>query len=633
MELQEATFLGLQLIISKDKHPDYDRTVALAEKYLVLSTGEGIEKMLRRFVKREEESDFKERCNLTKAITPAVTESLEKPWNKVIRNERIKKSVELKNKANDAKVGMMLDSFFGSDRSSKAVKGLDYWMKTRLFELTFADPNAWIAVEWLAVAPNEIIKPHPFEIPSKNALNFSIINDETKWLFCRQDIKMKTSPKPEGKLADGTRYTLYEQSFTVVYEQVDFRYWSTNPFELAPNQEFQKIGNLGFIISWYEPKVGFAPVFRVGYKTDRATNSRTFVNPWHKALAYLEKSLKTVSELDLTMTLHSFPQKLQYAYKCNGPSRDERCNKGLLKDDSECPSCKGTGYKFHTSANDAIILAMPEDPIQSDMVDLDKLIVYKSPPVDLIRWQNEYILQLKGECSEAVFTQIGGSQKASGPSGDSGNGQPGNAATATEIQTNMQGVYDALEPFTEKYSELYREFVTVFGILAGERIEDVKVVHNFPADFKLKTTDILLEDLKNVNASSAPSFLRDAINMDLAENVYSGDDLGLLKYRTKRKYFPFNGKATDEIQYLMASPIVAEREKILYANFESIFQEIESETPEFYFIKKPEAQYQVVEDKIQEWRVALEAEKPPAPVLGRIGGEGGIGNQDPPPED
>jgi hypothetical protein len=200
-------------------------------------------------------------------------------------------------------------------------------------------------------------------------------------------------------------------------------------------------------------------------------------------MCYFDKSLKTVSELDLTMTLHTFPQKLQYVQKCQGPSRQKKCNQGMLQDGTQCPTCKGIGFKLHTTAQDAILLPMPEG--KDDMLDLEKLLVYKTPPIELIKFQNEYTQQLEKQVHQSVYNSQVFVKKAGQPGAT---GQP--LQTATETDYNMQSVYDTLEPFTEKYSEMWCDLVITFAILAGAKEEDLDAGHDFPADYKLKTSDI-----------------------------------------------------------------------------------------------------------------------------------------------
>ena len=57
--------------------------------------------------------------------------------------------------------------------------------------------------------------------------------------------------------------------------------------------------------------------------------------------------VKANSELDLTMALHTFPQKIQYVSKC----KDLQCRDGKTVDGAGvCPSCHGSGYEIITSA-------------------------------------------------------------------------------------------------------------------------------------------------------------------------------------------------------------------------------------------------------------------------------------------
>lgn len=603
--LQEIIDLIMRMIATGETHQDYKRVCALAEEYRILTTGKDIEKLLRRFVRRESEEDYKLRTDITQAITPAVCASLKNPFYKVVRNDRSKVGIKLGTKANEKKVQKMIDNFFGSARSQN--KGLPYWLKSRKFDLSFVDPNTWVVVEWKAVGPSEIPSPYPFEVPAVNALNFSVINDEVKWLFCYQDIKFPTSKDPSKPLKDGKKFTFYGDRYTVVFEQVDEKFVKDAGFAEVENRTWiQKIkgkGSIAYLVNVYEPKIGYPTAFRIGYKRDGETDGRTFVAPWHDAHCYFMKSLKAVSELDLTISSHVFPQKIQFAPQCPGESKQKVCNNGKIRGTEEtCSVCKGLGYLTHSAANDVIYLPMP-DVDQEHVLNLDNLIVYKTPPIDLVQFQKAYIDWLEGKAHNAVFNSQLFVKKENGGSGGIG------TQTAFEIDANMQSIYDTLEAYTEKESELYREIVTVFALLCNEKPEKIDIFHQFPADFKLKTVEMLLSDLKAANESGAPSFLRDSINLDLAELVFVGDQIGLLQYRVKRKYFPFNGKSEDEIAILMSSEFVSKREKILYANFESIFLEIQTENPDFYVMNDPDKQFQIVEDKIKEWADAIAGEQ------------------------
>lgn len=645
MQLPDALILVNRLIETGETHQDYERTTDLAETYRIYITGCDIGKKLIQFVQREDAALFAQRLQLTKSTTPAVASSIRQPFNKVVRNDRVRKVINLKNESRKPAIEKKIKSFYGA--ASKTNRGLDYWMNTRFLEKGFIDPNSWLVVEWDAPETEaQEIMPRPFEVSAKQAKNFFIVNDEVKWLFVEQQIKFTgyggqatgstgiqpganngapgavQPAKDRASKYDGFRYTLYDEELTLVFEQVDPEHLKQSAYVLKQGEDLIKIKEVTYLVRSYNPKVGYAPVFRIGYKRDEVTNGRTFVNPWHDALCYFDKSLKTVSELDLTMTLHAFPQKFQYVYKCIGPSKEKRCNQGRLQDGTQCTACKGSGYKVHTTAQDAVLLPMPDGP--DDMLDLDKLLVYKAPPIELIKFQNEYCQQLEKQAHQAVFNSQALTKIT--------------FQTATENDNNFQSIYDTLEPFTEKYSELWRDLVTTFGVLAGEPLADIEVVHDFPADFKLKTSDVLLTDRKAATDSGAPAFLIETIDDDLATIIYAGDALGMQKYRVKRRFFPFTGNTPDEIVAILSSQYVPDEPKILYSNFDLIFKEIETTNPEFWTMADLKKQRDMVSAKVLEIQKRLQEQKPAItvnsfreanPQSGTNGGEGNPGNDDP----
>lgn len=619
MLLADALALVKRLIETGEKHKDYAHVVDLANTYRIFITGKGIEKKLIRYVRREDPELFAQRVQLTQPITPAVSSSIRQPFNKVTRNDRIRKTITLKTTARKPIVEKMAGTFYGASRRKN--KGLEYWLKTRFTEMVFIDPNSWTVVEWdTPETASQVISPRPFEVSAEMAHNFFISNDEVKWLFVCQGIKyMSTQSTGTGGTGvtngttfggnyklDGNRWTLYDTDNTIVFEQVDPEYLKTSGYELRAGESLLKLKEVFYLVRTFQPKVGYVPAFRNGYKRDEETDGRTFVNPWHDALCYFNKSLKTVSELDLTFTLHAFPQKLQYVQKCTGHRNSEGIRKGCADGmvqgttSAVCPSCKGNGYKMHTTAQDAILLPMPDSP--QDMINLDQVLVYKAPPVELIKLQNDYTQQLERQAHQAVFNSQVFVKKAGG-----GITQQ---TTATEADFNMQSVYDALEPFTEKYSEMWREFITIFAVIAGEDVEGVDVSHEFPADYKLKTGDILLGERKTAKESGAPAFLIETIDDDLATIIYAGDDLGLQKYRVKRRFFPFTGKTEDEVALLLASEYVPKEFKILYSNFELIFKELEQETPNFWTMTDLKGQRALVAAKVAEWVTRIDQATP-----------------------
>lgn len=242
------------------------------------------------------------------------------------------------------------------------------------------------------------------------------------------------------------------------------------------------------------------------------------------------------------------------------------------------------------------MVPMPEEA--ADAVSLENMLVYKSPPIDLVKFQNDYSLQLERQVHQAVFNSNAFVSKNLAVGSD---GAPEVEITATGEDYNMESVYDTLKPYTLHYSETWVDIVTTFARLAGATREDVQIAHRFPQDLKMKNTRVLLADLKNANDSGAPSFMIDLINDDLAEVVYIGDPDSLKKYRTTKRYYPFSGKTPEQITELMNSKWVPDTIKVLYANFETIFKEIITDEPLFFAIADVKKQDQIVKDKVAEW--------------------------------
>ena len=586
MTLQDAILLSRNIITNKIQHEHYERVVELAETYEALITGEEIGRLLRQFVKREDQEAFEQRARLTTAITPAVCSALQKPFNKVLRNDKVKKYYDFGTQSRNDIVSTMRDRFYGRKRSRN--RGFDYWIKRRLATLTFTDPNAFIVYEWDAPESRaDIVTVRPFEVSAEEAWNFKIVNEELIWLFVAQDTIMDRLIKPIGKKVDvpgfevvpAMRYTLYSTDYTIVYQQIDKDAFVAKGEKLQSNQELYQDPTTKewYIQSTYEPNLGYVPAFRVGYVDDIETDGHTCVNAWHyDAMPYLMKSVKTVSEMDLSMCLHVFPQKLQYVQRC--PGNDKKgCDKGRTKDGRECSMCNGQGYKVHTTAQDALLFPMPDPGTPAnEIMDLDKLLVYKAPPIDLLKFQKEYIDSLKSDCMTAMFGQ-GSYVKAGAPAQDSGK-------TATEVNYNMQGVYDAVFPFTEKISDVWVDGIYTFGRVAGvPESAEPTIVHVFPADLKLKSLEELLSDLKAANESGAPSFLRDSINNDIAAVLYEGDELAERKHEVKHIFYPFNGQTPDDVAMSMGSQYVSKFTKVLYSNFDSIISDIEFDNPDWWW--------------------------------------------------
>jgi hypothetical protein len=629
LTLEEAIALLIQVITGDLTHQDYEHTVNKARLYKQLITGKDIDDLLAQFSPRETAIEFEQRKRLTHAITPAVASSLMKPFYKVPRTDRVVKKITpvTEDDSNgDAvkEVQDKLNEFYGSEAN---VNGLDFFLQNRFIELTFTDPNAFIVTEFERFDPlKEKASPYPFEVPSDKARYFEYVNNKLKVLVIRDDITFEDGltnqeisdfrklnrrlPVPDSIQREGFKWTMYTTFNTIVFEQVDSRITSLpgeNDFEYNPDAELQKLDRGTFIQYIYTHDAGKVPAKRVGYKRDLETEGRTFVNPFDDALCYFLDSINTVSEYCLTKANHVFPQKVQYAPPCPGESDLNSCFKGRASLGGICKRCGGTGQlPVHTSAQDVVTMPMPENP--ADMFDLNKVMAYFYPPVELLKFQRGLEEKVKIDCHQTVFNSTSLLRDTTG--------QAAVEDTATAKNIDFDSINDTLAPFAENFSAFWL-FEADLVVTLTDNAGKVDLVHRFPADFKMKTIGDLYTEMKTANDSYAPTFLIELINDDIASTKFQDDPDQLLRYEVKKRLDPFRGMTETMITNALNTDYTPRWKKVLYTNFESILAQAEIDVKEFY-IEDYDKQQAKVKELTLDIIAEIDGDKPAAPVLRSI---------------
>jgi len=556
-----------QTIGKKIRHKDYDRVVLLADKYQKLFTGENVDTLLRQFARREDPVMFEQRKALYKSVMPAVANNLSKVFKKPLRSNRVWKSVEHTDDKAIEEINTGVKEFWFGDSDS----GVDAYLETRWFDLVKLDPNAFIAVEFDAFDSNtEKAKPYPVEFSSEEAINYEYRNGILEFLICQRSITFKGAKGD----TDGSRYIMYLKNEALVYVECDY----DNPvlpegveigqtITLAANGE-----NKRFIRYEYTPNSGKVPAQRVGYEPDSITKSRTCVSIFHAAVAFFEKELKSGSELDISMSLHAFPQKLQYGRRCEGDkAKGQPCKDGRTPTGQTCTVCNGTMVApVHTTGQDVIIIPMPA---RSDepLLDLEKMLVYKSPPIDLLKFQDEYVNGLTEKARKAVFGSTSLIQKSG-------------LKTATEADYAMEDVYDALYDFAKKYSSMWLFSVDLIATYTDNGGEELKIYHRFPTDFKMKGLQQLYTERKEAKDSGAPESVLASIDNDIMELQYADDRDTLYKLQTKESFLPFRGKNPQDVQAMIAAGRTTRAFEVLYNHFSVVFQNIDEELGDKFYV-------------------------------------------------
>lgn len=590
------------------RHPDYKRTVELADLYKKIITGKNIESLLLQFNPRENLLAFNQRKAITKVITPALSSSVMKPFYKVPRTDRVVKKIIPTLKKNQ-KIVMdiqnKLNLFYGSDNEEG---GLDFWLKNRFIELSFIDPNTFIVIEFDDFDPKESTpNAYPFEVKAEMAVNFEIENNNVDWLIVKQPVKYvkETSgvgEKLKKEMTDGDKYTIYCGEFSYVLRQISDNK-PVQAMDLKEDETAIEISGKGwFAFSEYDTKLEDWQMFRIGYKRDLETDGRTYVSELHPAICYFEKSIKSVSEFDLTNAIHVFPQKIAYVSPCPGYLDDKNvshaCRSGRTTEGSICSGCKGTGARLHSSSQDVMTMPLPES--KADHIPLNEMMAYFAPPIELLEFQSKQIDKFEPQIHQAIFNSTVLVQKTT-------------VATATEKDQDMDSVYDTLTAFANKSSAVYLNVCNAIALLLGYS-GDVTFVHRYPADFKMKSRQILYNEMKTINDSGAPSFVKDSVEDDLANQVFVDDPEGLLKYTVKKKFLPFRGLTDDQIAFALSSVLTTEYKKVLKLNFEDIMEEAEVVSPNFYLMKQAE-QKKVIDEIVARYITELTPKQPVLPGI------------------
>lgn len=652
-------------ILNNTVHQDYSHCVEYARRMKRWVTGVGLEEDLRRYVPREDEAAFLQRCNLTKSITPALIASAMKPFKKVVKNDRVVKEIKPINpnkakskQANNAilKVQDAMDRFYGSDDYDA---GLDYWLKTRFFELTQSDPNTFIVIETESDPMNvNQVKPYPFEVNSKMAINFDIDNNNIDWLECKQEISYYETSKKEH--LSGVRITCYCDTISVVYHQTaknrtladqqlpsDMRRPGVTP-------EYIKVADKYFWVAVYSNPLNDVSAFRVGYMRDLQTDGRTYVVPYHHAECWIDKSITTVSQFDITNNTQVFPKTFSYVTPCPGESipdefKDREGNvryrgnsngfnnrgPGIIQDDVGGGSNgdsydqqldggypnQNFGYDGYGSAAYGLMGAGCTGgytrsgrvcrlcngtgvKVHKSGQDIITLPMPDDPTAmfDLSKMMATFsppipLLQFQSDMIDNFEPKI---HRA--VFNTTVMIEKSIVKTATEASDDIDNAYDALSEMASKCKSVWLTVAKFLSFYTNSQ-DLLLFVYKNPLDWKLRTKLVLYAERKAINDSGSPAFAKVAVDDDIANIVFADDSDALLAYKVKKLFLPFLGKTDAEVEYIMVEDFTPKRKKVLWQNFDDIFLQAQNENEDFYLKPYPEQKAiidKMVDDLIKE---------------------------------
>jgi hypothetical protein len=572
--IKNAQNIFIQRVTADSPHQDYQKVVALRKLYRQLITGEGIEDLLIQFSPRENDLLFSQRKALTQSITPAVAGMLMNPAYKVPRVRPVINKIDFDGgetkdiKTRVAKVEDVIRKYYGD-------LSLDDFIEARIIDLCFSDPNAFL-VNLFGKDDTNKRYVYSKEISSEEAWDFEYINNTLQWLLTKNSIPALITQADNQVTTSATEtwslFQLYTSDTVFRMEQIDGAELKNiiSTTGIVVDVVYQGVNisavkvddNRFFKYNEYKILAGEVPCVRVGYKRDLTTKGRTYVNPFHMAVPYFMKTIKTVSEMDLTMSLHTFLQKIAYQPKCRGVSKEISCDRGWTPDGKICTKCRGVGYEIHTSAQDSILMGLPNDP--DKIVDLSKLVHYVNIPIDILEFQDKYIEKLEQKAIKAMYnSELFVVDRI--------------ATTATEKNIDLESVYDTLYSFAKQLGRMRCVVVRTSAHYIGEG-DKIIVDWQYPKDFKFKTTSTLLAEINLANTGNTSAYVKEELNNDLSEQLYIDKPDMRSRLRVKKLFDPFDGRTTDEIRFLMSDSDILREDKVLYKNFKRIFIELEEES-------------------------------------------------------
>lgn len=590
---KEQGFIALKSIIKDGiKHQDYQHVCNLADTYYKMVSGDDITDLLQRIVSRESPEEFEQRKKITNSIIPPTLASTKLPFQKAVRKKPKVRKIDWITEGDTEKKKSELEQYiklYFGDAS------LEKFFEYAFVDYNYLDPNAFLITEFDEFNPQkEKAKPYPFIATSKQAIMYEFKNNLLEYLVVQLPVSLKDA---DGNQVDGSKYTMYLGQDTIQFTEVEKPAMiltpGIDPVEFPSHVE---IGGKYYFVQFFVPKGKKIPARRFGYKHDPTTQGRTFVSTFHDVIPYLNKTLKIDSELDLSTAMTAFPQRFRYVSPCPD------CRNGQMPDGSTCQKCGGTGKEpIHASTMDVVTLDLPRSP--EEMYDLEKLLVYKAPPIELLDFQDKYIQELRASVFLMMFNKELMTRNEL-------------SNTATEVRITEDNVNDTLNPFAKALSTMW-EFVVEDIATFTDLGKGIILQHQFPEDFKFKTQSELMDELKRAKDAGASTSTIAAIEDDINEMLYADRPDELKAIRIKSAYNPFRGYSEETTRLLISQNLTTAYNAVLWANLESIFNEleIESQPGQWIYDLADDVIAEKVKEKTEKYISLMTEEKPKEPSL------------------
>lgn len=581
-------------------HPDYARTVQYAADWHDMECGR-IDRFLPARA-NDTPATRAARLAVTIPTVPALIAETRNPFYKVSRLKGAQVQREFKwadapSEAERARREAVLLGGLDTYHANKPVE--DYLSDVVVRQYALSDPNAWLLTtfgpfDFRTQAP----KPYPVILPADAVVDF------TREAGVTSSVTARVPVSREG--VTGYRYTCYLDNQALdVWPVLNT---TAGPVSTLPagaqvaGELVSATGNARWQYRLLAHNAGQVPAKVLGYVPDPETQGRTNVSPLDAVLCFLRKEIRTGSELDIVMDKTVHPHKSQFVPACAGIKDDGGCINGIATQlpggPGPCRVCHGTGYSpVAESASDVVTFPLPRD--MEDLPKLPKLgdmVDFKMPPIEVPRFQVEYLEKLRVRIWQVLFNKDSVQQTA---------GAPTATATATERLQQAEQLNIALSPLADFIADLY---VHIGLVCAGYRdvARALAITYRQPADLLPPSiTDLQEVYGAAVLAGMGPEYLeklyKRIIRQELAESPEE-----LRRLEVQWRFVSYVGVPEAAFMQRAALQYISTESRTLRIEQDRVFYELELARPDFYDLS-PAMQQPLVDAKVKELVALLPA--------------------------
>lgn len=604
------------------RHAGYERTIEVRKFAHMVSTGRGQEDEITRYRRYETDDLKKQRTRLYNPLTKYAISRPRKQFKKISRVEGIRRNIE----ASDTAKLSMLNEAFGQFEPGMS---LESWLVKSLEFYGVTDPNTWIVCERFDRRGQDgaitKIVPYAFVVPSIDALDFERGPDGSLSYLLARTMAIEHTVE-NGVRADKMleNYYLYfpggvararEIGKNTVAEADETKVFiEVMPPAMPINGKGPKdvpvlAGKVKreFFVKLIENGTTEVPAICAGVYMDEVTGRKDVYVPWFDPAEHeLKDLIRWKSTNDVITALHAYPKRWEFEKECAFQNEMGQCQEGYLGgiiDKSHlCPNCKGTGFPANFTTEQASVkLLLPADAdAQEKILDLSKLSFVEPIDTSILELMDARIERTERRVLEAVFDS-GLYQRPEGTA----------TRTATEVQSVMEGISDILKPFCNTVSRAWEMFYRV----GAQYLEfDITVDHEFPEDLQIQSLSDEVAVFNEMKDAGVGYDVLEPQRLRILSKVTEGDDVSRENIAAKFRHEPFAGKPPELVAQILSERSPLDSDRVLWENFEAIFQDVFVQQPEFYKMRF-DAQKAVVKQKTDEYKQRVTVAVQPEPAL------------------